>query len=266
MILAAIVQAFGVDALPPFQRLCAQLRLAADDGGILTEHRLRKTLATTGARLQINELVALLVAASVIEPAAIGYCLHGEGIRDVEGALRLQARATDSPIDVWAPVATLPAGRGRAPEPVRETAGVIFSLVEQAKQELWVVTPFLDPLSVNFLRAPIANALSRGVVVHILTAESNESFVEELIGPMDAPPAKMYVTYASDDLSQLGSHAKAVVADRERAYLGSANLTSYGLTRHFELGALLQGPSVEAIVRLFAEIADAGRARTPTDD
>ena len=48
-------------------------------------------------------------------------------------------------------------------------------------------------------------------------------------------------------MSTLGSHAKVVVVDDERAYVGSANLTAAGLGRHVELGVEIEGAEVQEL-------------------
>ena len=43
-------------------------------------------------------------------------------------------------------------------------------------------------------------------------------------------------------------HAKVVIADEAQAIVGSANLTSRGTDRNYELGLLLRGPSVRILL------------------
>ncbi|MFC1983048.1 phospholipase D-like domain-containing protein [Chloroflexota bacterium] len=44
-----------------------------------------------------------------------------------------------------------------------------------------------------------------------------------------------------EDEKILGSHAKVIVTDSQYAYIGSANLTSPGLTGNLEMGVMLHG-------------------------
>jgi phosphatidylserine/phosphatidylglycerophosphate/cardiolipin synthase-like enzyme len=55
----------------------------------------------------------------------------------------------------------------------------------------------------------------------------------------------------------IGSHAKICLVDDAAAYIGSANFTENGLTKHFELGTLVRGQAASdlssMINRLFAD-------------
>jgi phosphatidylserine/phosphatidylglycerophosphate/cardiolipin synthase-like enzyme len=53
-------------------------------------------------------------------------------------------------------------------------------------------------------------------------------------------------------------HAKFVVADGRRGYLGSANLTSFGLTQHVEVGVGLTAPQAQELLRLIDGLVAAG--------
>jgi phosphatidylserine/phosphatidylglycerophosphate/cardiolipin synthase-like enzyme len=55
----------------------------------------------------------------------------------------------------------------------------------------------------------------------------------------------------------MGSHAKVCLVDGAAAYIGSANFTENGLSKHFELGTLVRGQPAgdlwSIVNRLFAD-------------
>ncbi|MHB8152815.1 MAG: phospholipase D-like domain-containing protein [Vulcanimicrobiaceae bacterium] len=266
MRLSVVREALGTPTLRSFRRLIAQLCLAQDDSEILCATRLESILGQYTDRVRSNELFAVLIGFGVLKPAAEAgaYCLAYDKIASLEGALMFADSEGTTRDNTWLPVATIPDQETRAvlSGTILQTAGVIFSLIEQAQRELWIATPFLDSPSVEFLRGPITAAIDRGVCIRILTAECNVNLVDALVDPISASEDALRIWYADAAISDLGSHAKAVVADRRSAYLGSANLTSYGLAKHFELGAALEGPAVSVLVDLFETFAASGRLRT----
>ncbi|MDE2571803.1 MAG: hypothetical protein KGM44_04670 [bacterium] len=264
MTMEGLNESLGPNALASLRRLTASMWLAADDAGRIASTVLSPLLEQHAARILPNELLALLLSLGVLREVKLAeaFDLDPHRIAIVEAALQFaQSAGGEVPVDAWFPVATMPLKAPSLPAFVQQTAGVVFSLLEEARRELWLVTPFLDSLSVAFLRGPIASVLQRGAAVKILTSEPNASFVDSLVRGIPDPDGLLCVWFADNALSDLGTHAKSVVTDRRRAYLGSANLTSYGMSKHFEIGALLEGPSVGTLVSLFERLAAAGRMR-----
>jgi phosphatidylserine/phosphatidylglycerophosphate/cardiolipin synthase-like enzyme len=268
MKIEALAEALGRPTLPAFRRLMARIWLAADDAGIIARPELGRVLGSYN-RIQPNELLALLLGTGIVveRSARDAYLVAGERANMFEAAIAVEASNPEvDSNDTWFPVATIPDRDAGVPRRVKQTASVVFSLIDEAQRELWLVTPFLDPPSVAFFRGPISTAASRGVLVKILTAGQNEKFVEALMDSLNSQRDSVSVWFANDDISSLGTHAKAVVADLAHAYLGSANLTSWGMQKHFEIGALLEGPSVAVMVSLFERLAATGRRYVYDED
>lgn len=51
-------------------------------------------------------------------------------------------------------------------------------------------------------------------------------------------------------------HAKVVVVDREKAVLGSANFSWGGMSAHYEVGVLLEGPEAWTLSKLVDDVAN----------
>ena len=181
------------------------------------------------------------------------------------------ADSFDSPRSAtsWAPVATLPSELRALlhPPPLRQTAGVFLELVDQARVEVRLAAPFIDPEAVHFLTDSLISAGRRGVDVRVVTSIGQASRFAEMAQLWPAGgDGRLRVTEVQTQLSPLGSHAKALVADGERGYIGSANLTAAGLGRHVELGVELVGPQLaelikilEALERVGTQVLRAGR-------
>jgi phosphatidylserine/phosphatidylglycerophosphate/cardiolipin synthase-like enzyme len=183
--------------------------------------------------------------------------------RDVATALRLIGDSFEphpAP-GRWALVATVPPNVATRP-PMRRTAGVIISQIEQARRSLLLAAPFVDASALRFLGPPLLTAAGRGVQIRMLTSADSAPAVRELGDrwPADSAGGPLVVAITSaTTLSTLGSHAKVVVADGERAYVGSANLTAAGLGRHVELGVEIEGVEVQELNRLLLALTRVGQ-------
>lgn len=146
-------------------------------------------------------------------------------------------------------------------------------LLKHADESIVLLTPFFDEEGFQQFHQPLQNALSEGINVTVITrylldTDSHnrsvmEKFVEESRDKNISLQTLSLVDYTvwdedteSDQKSQDGAnpaftlHAKLLLVDDERAYLGSANVTDYGFDRYLEIGAILDGPSVKSYSKL----------------
>lgn len=185
-----------------------------------------------------------------------------ERARSVEMALELVGDSFDTlgPTAAWAPVATLPRGVARALRlpTLRQTAGVLLELIDGAAQEV-LLAPYVDTAGVNTLRVALSGALMRGVDVTVVTSPGRAAVFASLataVTPGDR--GSLRVAEVRTDVSSLGSHAKLVVVDRRRAYVGSANFTAAGFGRNVEVGVQVEGAQVEEVARLLDALVRCG--------
>lgn len=182
---------------------------------------------------------------------------------DVATALGLvgDSFAAHGPVSSWAPVATLPPELRALlrPPPLRHTAGVLLELVDRARRELLVTAPFVDPHAVDFLADALVSAGRRGAETRIVTSVGQSASFHELARRWGTDAhATLRVTEVHTQLSSLGSHAKVLVVDGERGYVGSANLTAPGLGRHIELGVELSGAQVTELAKVLVALERIG--------
>ena len=127
--------------------------------------------------------------------------------------------------------------------PVRSTREVLIELVRAADVSLVLLS--FAAYKNDMILTELAGALNRGVAVWIITESET-----------DAPTAfaslagKVHVyTWPLELRPDVGKkvavlHAKGVIADDQRAFITSANLTAAALDKNIELGLLVTGGDV----------------------
>jgi len=131
-------------------------------------------------------------------------------------------------------------------------------LIDNSEKEILVVTPFLTRFGVDHLVSRLARATDRNVRVKILTRDTddpdgNGEHIESLQNTIEneGVPNLLDVYDYGGGAGRL--HAKAVVADGEQAFIGSANMTNYSLREAIEAGVIVRG-NIVSDIRSFFEI------------
>lgn len=136
---------------------------------------------------------------------------------------------------------------------VRRTDQVLLQLIRECQQELILISFAI--YKVPTIVEALIQALDRGINLRILaeTPESGEGKIafglqstfgdsileraEVLIWPKDKRPV--------DGAGKYGSlHIKGAIADQEKLFVTSANLTEYALTLNMELGVLIRNTDI----------------------
>jgi phosphatidylserine/phosphatidylglycerophosphate/cardiolipin synthase-like enzyme len=237
--------------------------LAARTTGPIGPDDLRGALVAVGVRASAHQISIDLRSLGVLHE---GGDVDDRRAQDVEAALGLVAGSFEAPHqrETWRLVATVPErhwGVGGMPA-VRQTAGVVLGIVDQARHHLRVAMPFVDTAASGWLEEPLVRAWRRGAALTISTSPGHASRFARLADTCARDPGPLVrVVEVEAEASPLGSHAKVVSADGERAYLGSANLTAAGFARQFELGAEVTGPQVSQIDLILAAVDRLGVVR-----
>lgn len=137
-------------------------------------------------------------------------------------------------------------------------------LIESAAAALTIVSPYLEAKGVGCVEEAVVSALYRGVSTVIVTHGADD------LGSMNSAALKSLRTAANGLAGRLTvyttspkgvlMHMKAVVADDERAVVGSANLTGKGLGANVELGVRLGPRAAREIQRVVERLIEAGLA------
>jgi phosphatidylserine/phosphatidylglycerophosphate/cardiolipin synthase-like enzyme len=264
-----------------------QLRVDKDKVNVQLQRQSAPTLSST----EFNTLFSTLCAANVAEEVPKSGRAYSE--YEFELDLRRAVRVLDQEIVASKAIgefasttnsgtsvevsATLPSeAPGRVRRSVDATNPSLSRLVLRAEDTLRVAAPYFDPEE-RVVRE-IASQMKSGVDVQFLTREllADGSFIAPSEDALDALVAIECVVDDSSAIDdhfevrdlyetnqsglQTGAvHAKVVVADERRCYLGSANFTSLGLRGNFELGVFLEGDPVKRVTKVFDAMFDRGR-------
>lgn len=133
--------------------------------------------------------------------------------------------------------------------PVRQTEQVLLDLIIRAKQRLLVVSYAV--FRIPKIREALVEAATRGVRIRIvldLMSSSNTKGYNPLRAVGDDVIACSEILYWPEERREpdadgkRGSlHVKCLVADSERVFLSSANLTDQALRLNMELGVIISG-------------------------
>lgn len=220
---------------------------------------------TEVARLQASDLVALPLFRSKVatlwkawqgEPAMPGFAI----------ALALRAASqTHSQVRGELTATTVVTGPSSWHVPTRQTADVILELVNQAKESL-LLTSFAA-YKVPSLIAALKSAVARGVSVQMLletVEDSGGALTHDAKQAFAAIPGVTVLIWpaerrVSEGAAKASMHAKVVIADRDSAFVTSANLTGAALERNLEVGVLVSGgPLPGKLMDHFAELQSKG--------
>jgi phosphatidylserine/phosphatidylglycerophosphate/cardiolipin synthase-like enzyme len=146
--------------------------------------------------------------------------------------------------DEWYILATYPPGMGfEKIKAVRSLYPDLCRLAMASKREICIVNPFFDHRGQRKLLPYLVSAAKRGVRIRIVSRTQSLDVSDQLqsfISPLLRVGANVE-TKTFGVGSDYGLHAKFIIIDGERAYLGSANLTGRSLSKNVETGVLMKG-------------------------
>jgi phosphatidylserine/phosphatidylglycerophosphate/cardiolipin synthase-like enzyme len=138
------------------------------------------------------------------------------------------------------------------PPVVFQTSHAFFSLARAAREELTVLSPFLDQQGADFLVELFA-LCSEGVRRTLICRPLNEPECGDAFRPRAADFRRLGVSiyeYALPSLLPSGRetfHAKVVLADASSFYVGSSNFMGSALDRSFECGVIVHGETARQL-------------------
>ena len=138
-------------------------------------------------------------------------------------------------------------------------------VISSAQNKIRIASPFLQKNVQNVNSLPdleeiILSAYTRGCKFIILSREVNNKRFNDLNWLIDlskrngyGDKLEIFDYYKSKQDGTLDSsnHAKLIIADENIAYIGSAELRLNSLYRNFEVGVVLEGPSITGLSELF---------------
>lgn len=214
-----------------------------------------RVLAAPQYREQVGAFVAAWQAqAPAVPPAAV--------------ALALQAAATTLSRERRAQTIELVWTGPASGQPLRRTAQVLQTVIDEARHELLIVS--FAVYDIPEIGAALVRAAQRGVAIR-LVIESPQASAGKVaydglaaFGPEIAAHAAIYrwplEQRQRDSEGRHGAlHAKCAIADGATMLISSANLTRYALDLNMELGLLVRGgPLPLAVDRHMRALIDQG--------
>lgn len=147
----------------------------------------------------------------------------------------------------------------------RDLDQLLRDLLSSAHRSLVVCAPYLSPAGIRLIRPQLAVSASRGAWIRLITSGLNEAgslnrrAIETLMegneGALIKSRLRILVPVAA--FTEL-VHAKFVIADAERGYLGSANISFGALENNFELGVAIDGMRARALADLVSHLEGDG--------
>ena len=209
-------------------------------------------------------------AAATVTAAAVARAAAAQAVRAQRATDHWQLVLT-VPGFLRGQLAALTAGHPSNAVP-RETVAVLPEIAGSARQRLIIAAPYLHAGFVQHLAEPVTALLSAGGSVVVLTRalslrapEKSTANAEAVALLRDAATtaaaalgtsSRPALRVCSWEERGLGLHFKTVVADGQRAYLGSSNLTPGGTLGHAEGGVLLCSPRVALLENWLLAVAD----------
>jgi cardiolipin synthase len=140
--------------------------------------------------------------------------------------------------------------------PSRHTEQVLLEVISAAQDELFIVS--FVAYDIESIRKALAVANDRGVIIHVLLEESKShggkvDFDSVKTVKNAIPSANFYAwkNKLEEGQTLLGAvHAKCAVADREIAFISSANLTRAAMENNMELGVMVRGGNLPEKLQL----------------
>jgi phosphatidylserine/phosphatidylglycerophosphate/cardiolipin synthase-like enzyme len=150
-------------------------------------------------------------------------------------------------------------------------------LIKGCRKDLRIASPYIDEGGLNYFMVPLRNLRDRGGKVYLLTRIDNPSQpspaqlrallnLHDLLGEQCLTRSfalSVATRVGSGPIVLAGLHAKLLVADSVKAYVGSGEVRNNALNRNFEAGVVVEeAGAVEPLRNLFDAVWDAS---TPID-
>jgi phosphatidylserine/phosphatidylglycerophosphate/cardiolipin synthase-like enzyme len=145
------------------------------------------------------------------------------------------------------------------PPVVFQTSDAFFSLARAAREELTVLSPFLDEQGADFLVELFALCLE-GVRRSLICRPLSEPECGDAFRRRAADFRRLGISvyeYALPSLLPSGRetfHAKVVLADASSFYVGSSNFMGSALDRSFECGVIVHGETARQLRHVLAAL------------
>lgn len=217
-----------------------------------------------GSLSHVSHTAADLEAARAVREANVHVHVEQSGAERLGAWRQFVTGAVDGKATLFAdkPPEENPAD---ASEPPVQVANALMDMLDAASEEILIVSAYLIPTPE--LEGAVERAVKRGVRIRMLTnsIRSNNhltahsayrNHISTLLGNgaelhevrIDATDRHIYMLSPIEE-KQLALHAKALVIDSDKVFIGSANLDPRSLRINTEMGLLIESEALNAEVR-----------------
>jgi phosphatidylserine/phosphatidylglycerophosphate/cardiolipin synthase-like enzyme len=171
------------------------------------------------------------------------FSIDKEVMKNVDLSLYAQKQQDDFYLIASAPP-HIPLSKFRGIKPLYSE---LIGLIVNAEKEICIANPFFDKDSLKKIIPSVNAAFKRNINVKLLLRSDinnkpQQNFLSMLKGNYQARE------FGGDGYYL---HAKFIISDIRKAYVGSANLTKHSLGKNFELGVIFSGQKVRSMKSLF---------------
>ncbi len=140
---------------------------------------------------------------------------------------------------------------------LRMIAPVVRELLDSAEREIQIATYVISAGGMTLIKK-LRDALNRGVSVKFIINSLNPDIIphgvrKELMTLQEEYPHFTLIEFEKKYPGEM-LHAKVIVVDREKAIIGSMNLTRSGLNLNHEVAVLVEGKGVEELAYILDTI------------
>ncbi len=173
-------------------------------------------------------------------------------------------------------VATLPDDfliDSHARSAILSLSSALHRLVTEAEQEILILNPYFEQIGFDRLSSALLASAERGVSITVVTYQLSDTtspnyrVLEQVAkqaqirGLIKQFEFRNYQHNIGNRILPI-AHAKIVFIDGIKGYIGSANLTEYGMAYNLEVGVILDGPETEKVKQMFDGILASEQARS----
>ena len=197
--------------------------------------------------------------AGVLNSVGVPNAVRASWLVIVADILSAAPATQDLPRQIQPLAFTVPAQASDLIRPAHRIDLLIGEVIRDATQHLVVSSPYWNAEGLEALRPAIEAALKVRQVTCDFFTHSPEGHGQALVEFATSLPERDLIrvwVYKGAKGSLM--HAKFVVSDGVRGYFGSANLTSLGLSEHFEVGVGLSEHQAHQLVELVEGLCELG--------
>ena len=213
----------------------------------------------------VNKVIGKGADKIILESLRTAQVIEGDGVVNANALVSWLGRQCNNSYEsvpklVW----TIPENQPSALNEWISYSQAIFQMINEANNQLLIVSPFLQFRGAEYLTETIIRALYRGVVVSIIThnldsLSSEQSIAVDILRKEAERLSRSLTVYTTASTSLI--HAKIVMADESKVLIGSANLTGPGLGLNFEAGVILGAREAYKVSEVIAHIIETNKVK-----